>query len=71
MIFCAGFIAIAIIIEAGPVYHIFIAGFRDRSLSYLEWIWVAGSFAAVFAISIVAVALPMRFGRKRLSAQRL
>ena len=71
MIFCAGFIAIAIIIEAGPVYHIFIAGFRDRSLSYLEWIWVAGSFTAVFAISIVAVALPMRFGRKRLSAQRL
>jgi ABC-2 type transport system permease protein len=71
MIFSAGFILLSIVIEAGPVYHIFVAGYRERALTYLEWVWVTGSFAAVLAISVVAVLMPMRFGRKKLVSQRL
>ena len=71
MIFCAGFILLSIVIEAGPVYHIFVAGYRERALTYLEWVWVIGSFAAVLAISVVAVLMPMRFGRKKLVSQKL
>ena len=31
------------------------------------WLWIIGSFTAAFAISLAAIALPMRFGEKRLS----
>ena len=71
MIFCAGYIAAVIIIEAGPVYYIFMAGYWKKSLSLFQWLWAAGSFAAVFALSISAVVFPMRFGRKKLSAYQI
>ena len=71
MIFCAGYIAAVIIIEAGPVYYIFMAGYWKKSLSLFQWLWAAGSFAAVFVLSISAVVFPMRFGRKKLSAYQI
>jgi ABC-2 type transport system permease protein len=67
MIVCAGFIGLVILIEAGPVYNLFMADIRGKTLSPAAWIWIIGSFAAVFVFSIVAIALPMRFGEKRLS----
>ncbi len=67
MMVCAGYIGAVILIEAGPVYNIFMAGIRERALTVLEWIWIIGSFALVFIISILAIVLPMRFGEKKLS----
>jgi len=67
MMVCAGYIGAVILIEAGPVYNIFMAGIRERALTVLEWIWVIGSFALAFIISILAIVLPMRFGEKKLS----
>jgi ABC-2 type transport system permease protein len=67
MIVCAGFIALVIAVEAGPVYHLFIAEIRGKSLTYATWAWTLGSFIIIFTISLLAVTLPMRYGEKRLS----
>ena len=67
MLVCAGYIGVIILIEAGPVYHIFMAGIREKTLSSAHWIWIIGSFSLAFALSLLTIALPMRFGEKRLS----
>ena len=67
MIFCAGYIGLVILIEAGPVYHLFMAGIRNKDISLSAWIWIFGSFIMVLIISLLALALPMRFGERRLS----
>ena len=67
MIMSAIYIGVVTILEAGPVYMIFMAGLRGHNLSCFQWIWVIGSFSTVFALSILAIILPMRFGEKRLS----
>jgi ABC-2 type transport system permease protein len=68
MILCAGLIGAVIIVEAGPVYHLFMADLRGRSLTIFHYGWAFGSFLAVFAMGVAAIVLPMRFGEKRLEA---
>ena len=67
MMVCAGYIGTVIVIEAGPVYNLFMAGIKERVLNTFEWIWIIGSFAISFIINIIAIVLPMKFGEKRLS----
>ena len=67
MIICAGYIGAVILVEAGPVYHIFMAHIHGRSLSPAAWLWIIGSFSAALVLSIMAIVLPMRFGENRLS----
>ncbi|RPH48841.1 MAG: hypothetical protein EHM85_15810 [Desulfobacteraceae bacterium] len=67
MMICAGFIMAVIILEAGPVYSIFMASVHQRSMTILQWIWTILSFSMVVVISIIAIFLPMRFGEKGLS----
>jgi ABC-2 type transport system permease protein len=67
MIVCAGYIGIVILIEAGPVYNLFIADIRGKTLSPAMWIWIIASFSTAFVLSLVAIKIPMRFGEKRLS----
>jgi ABC-2 type transport system permease protein len=67
MIVCASYIGLIILIEAGPVYHLFMADFRGKTLSAAIWLWIIGSFATAFVFSLLAIALPMQFGEKRLS----
>jgi ABC-2 type transport system permease protein len=67
MIVCAGYIGLVILIEAGPVYHLFMADIRGKSLSPAIWLWTISSFAIAFVGSLLAIALPMRFGENRLS----
>jgi ABC-2 type transport system permease protein len=66
MLFAAGFIAVVIVLEAGPVYTVFMAGFHGRSLTSLQWVWLVGSFALAFVLCILAVVLPIRLGERRL-----
>jgi ABC-2 type transport system permease protein len=68
MILCAGFIGIIIILEAGPVYSVFMAGIRGASLSAFQWVWLIGSFSLVLLLCVLAVILPMRLGEQRLKA---
>jgi len=67
MIACAGYIGLVVIIEAGPVYNLFMAGIRNKTISLSIWIWIVGSFTLVLVLSLLAISLPMRFGEKRLS----
>ncbi len=67
MIVCAGYIGIVILIEAGPVYNLFMAEIRGKTLPPVAWLWIIGSFGTVLIFSLLAIALPMRFGENRLS----
>ncbi len=67
MIVSAGTIGLVILIEAGPVYKLFMADIRGQTLSPAGWLWTIGSFASAFVFSLAAIALPMRFGENRLS----
>ena len=67
MIMCAGYIGIVILIEAGPVYNLFMADIRGTTLSPAMWLWIIASFSTAFALSIAAIKIPMRFGEKRLA----
>ena len=71
MMLSAGYIGLVIIIEAGPVYNIFMSGVQGRALSVFEWVWVIGSFILVFILSGLAIVLPMMFGEKRLSSEMI
>ena len=66
MTICAGFIALVIVLEAGPVYAVFMAGIRGRALDMLQWAWLIGSFCLVLILCALAVVVPMKMGEKRL-----
>jgi len=66
MMVCAVYVGAVIIIEAGPVYRLFMANIKGNVLTVFEWVWVLGSFTLVFSLSIAAVMVPMKFGEKRL-----
>ncbi|MCE5263559.1 MAG: hypothetical protein LLG97_08505 [Deltaproteobacteria bacterium] len=66
MILAAGFIALVVILEAGPVYQIFMADIHGRNLTQLQGAWLVGSFVLVFILCGLAVILPMRLGERRL-----
>ena len=67
MIACAGYIGLVIILEAGPVYNLFMAGIHNKTIRLPIWLWIVGSFIVVLILSLLAISLPMRFGEKRLS----
>ena len=66
MIFCTGFIALVIVLEAGPVYHLFMANLRGENLTPFQWAWLMLSFSLVLALSVFTVAVPMRLGERNL-----
>lgn len=66
MMVCAGYVGAVIIIEAGPVYRLFMANIKGNVLTVFEWVWILGSFTLVFSLSIAAVMVPMKLGEKRL-----
>jgi ABC-2 type transport system permease protein len=71
MTLCIGFIASVIVLEAGPVYHVFMTGIRRDSPTGIQWLWLVGSFSLVFALCLMAAAIPIRLGEKRISRYEL
>jgi ABC-2 type transport system permease protein len=71
MTLCVGFIGTVVVLEAGPVYHIVMAGFRGARLNPFQWVWLVGSFSMVLAICLTAIFLPMRLGEKKISEDEL
>ncbi len=67
MMLSAVYVGAVIILEAGPVYNLFMAGFHGRALSLPEWVWIIGSFTVAFILSLLVVIVPMKFGERRLS----
>ncbi|ACN16443.1 conserved hypothetical protein [Desulforapulum autotrophicum HRM2] len=70
MVFSVLFIGAVIMIEAGPVYAIFKAGFHGRPLGTGTIVWSIVSFVLAGGLCATAVVLPMRLGKKHLE-QRL
>ena len=66
MIISAVFMGAIIILEAGPVLAIFMAGVRDHALTGLQWLFIIPSFAAVLLIAALAIHKPMKMGIKSL-----
>ena len=66
MIFSALFIAIVIVLEAGPVYLIFMAGVRGQPIAGLQWFFIIPSFLMVLFINAFAVYKPMKMGLEAL-----
>jgi ABC-2 type transport system permease protein len=56
-----------LILEAGPVYNLFMAELKNRPISILEWTWIFISFGSAIGLSLIAVFLPMKIGEKQLS----
>jgi ABC-2 type transport system permease protein len=70
MIVSALFIASVLVLESGPVYTIFMAGFHGHALSGLQMAWIFAAFALAAGLCLVAFLLPMRYGIRRLEKER-
>jgi ABC-2 type transport system permease protein len=66
MIVCAVFLGLVILLEAVPVYMLFMADVRGRNITILELIFISFSFVLVLIIMIVSTYIPMRMGVKAL-----
>ena len=66
MIVSSLFIGGVIVLEAGPVYILFMSGVRGVPVSPGKWAFIVVSFAAVLALNAAAVWRPMRTGLKAL-----
>jgi len=67
MIVSVMFMALIIVLEAGPVYVIFMANAKGVSLTGLQWLFIIPCFAAVFIVGILTVYKPMKMGLEALS----
>jgi ABC-2 type transport system permease protein len=67
MMLAAIYITVVIILEASPVYHIFMSGVFNRDLSMIHWVGIVGSFILAGVISMLTIIYPMKYGEKRLS----
>jgi ABC-2 type transport system permease protein len=67
MILAIGFIGSIVILEARPVYILFMAKFKMSSLTFWECLEIGLSFLGVGVINLIAFFLPLRFGMEKLS----
>lgn len=66
MILSMVFVGAVVILEAWPVYTIFMAELNNRALSLFEWAGVFFSFSGVAVLNGAAVIIPMRLGLKKI-----
>ncbi len=67
MILAMGFITLVIVLEAGPVYTVFMAQVKHNSLSLFQWLYIGGSLLLAAIVNGAAVWLPMRYGIRKLA----
>jgi ABC-2 type transport system permease protein len=67
MVASAAVIGAVILLEAGPVYRLFMAGLHGKPVSPAVWAWTAVSFGLALGLSLLAILLPLRLGERRLS----
>jgi ABC-2 type transport system permease protein len=66
MIYSAMFIAMIVVLEAGPVYILFTANLRGTPISPIQWVFVGSSFAATLVLIALATYKPMKMGLEAL-----
>lgn len=67
MILSAAFVAVIVVLEAGPVYVLVMADLRGVPVANWQWAFIVLSFSAVLFIIGAAVYQPMKMGLKALS----
>jgi ABC-2 type transport system permease protein len=67
MILAALLVGAVILLESGPIYHLFMAQLKGRPLGMWHWIWIWGAFTAAALICLGALLLPMQYGIRRLT----
>ncbi len=66
MIVTSLFIAVVIVLEAGPVYILFMSNAKGIPVAAYQWVFIIVSFLAALAINVFAVFKPMRMGERAL-----
>ncbi|MFZ1036873.1 MAG: hypothetical protein WAU61_11720 [Smithella sp.] len=66
MILSFSLIAVVIILEAGPVYYIFMAQLRGQSLSLIQMAWTICSFGLALFLCLLAIFYTIHLGEKSL-----
>ena len=66
MLISFGLIALVIILEAGPVYQIFMTKLQCRSFSGIQILWFSASFTLAFILCLISAIYPMKLGEKNL-----
>ena len=66
MIFSVLFMAIIILLEAGPVNIFFKAGMRGLKITTFQWLWIILAFIAVFLLICFTIYKSMKLGVKAL-----
>jgi ABC-2 type transport system permease protein len=61
------FIGVIVILEAWPVYLIFMSRIKGYPLHLWHWVGIGISFLAVGVINLIAVFMPMKIGEMKLS----
>jgi len=64
MLLSFGLIALVIILEAGPVYRIFMSRMHGHSFSLWQMLWFVFSFSLALFLCVFAVFYPMKLGEK-------
>ena len=71
MMVSALFIGAVVVLEAGPVYLLFMSEMKGRPISSLEKIYMILSFAGVLALTAITLWKPMGLGREALIDSRI
>lgn len=70
MILSFSLIGAVIVLEAGPVYSIFMAQLRGKKIAHIQMIWTVLSFVMVFLLCAWATFYPMYLGKKSLLSRK-
>jgi ABC-2 type transport system permease protein len=68
MILCMSFIGAIVILEAWPVYVIFMSRLRGTAIGSLAWAGITASMAAVVVLAVVVFVVSTLYGLKRLQS---
>lgn len=66
MIVSSLFIGAIIVLEAGPVYILFVSNMRGTPVTIYQWILITLSFLTAFLINLTAIFWPMKMGLRAL-----
>ena len=71
MMLSSALIGAVILLEAGPVFRIFMAGLRGHPISAWLWIWSVASFFMILILCIAVIVFSMRYGENRLKQENV
>ncbi len=71
MVLCISFVGVVTVLEAWPVYLVFMSTFQHQPLSSAMWSGIATSFGVAFALTVGVFWLSTRWGIHRLEAMEI